>query len=409
MNAGHREHRPKNLVVVTFHARCDIVDEARVQEEASGRNVDRAVNHNSGPFARRTIHITLHLVAMLASDQRPHLAAILAGRPNLDRRNPVLDLGNQIIGDGLARQHNRNSHAPLPRAAIGSTDRGVSRHVEVCIGKHQHVVLGAAKRLHSLAVLGASLIDVASNGRATDKADSLHIRMLQEAINSHLVTIHNVEAPIGQTRLLQQFADEHARRRILLARLEHERVATSQGVGKHPHWNHCRKVERRDAGHNPKRLLDAVHVHTSRRLLAVPTLHQVGDAASKLDVLQPPSHLAQRIAKNLAVLLGEQSRNLLAIRINQLAHMKHDLRPPRKIRSPPSRKGSKSSSDSQVNLGRRSQVHGRCLLARSRIKNHPRPPRSPLDHAAINPVRNAIHNESFDSVEIGFEKMLREE
>ena len=72
--------------------------------------------------------------------------------------------------------------------------------------------------------------------------------MLEDAVDCHLVAVDDVEAAVGKTGLLQQFADEHARRRILLARLEDEGVAARERVGEHPHRDHAGEVERRDAG-----------------------------------------------------------------------------------------------------------------------------------------------------------------
>ena len=50
--------------------------------------------------------------------------------------------------------------------------------------------------------------------------------------------------------LLEEFSDEHRCGRIPLGWLEDEGVPAGNGVGEHPHGDHGREVERRDAGHH---------------------------------------------------------------------------------------------------------------------------------------------------------------
>ena len=92
----------------------------------------------------------------------------------------------------------------------------------------------------------------------------------------------------------------------------------AERVGEHPHGDHRREVERRDAGDDAERLAELVHVDAGRRLLGVPALQQVRDAAGELDVLEATSHLAERVGEHLAVLGGEQRRDLLAVRVDEL-------------------------------------------------------------------------------------------
>ena len=223
------------------------------------------------------------------------------------------------------------------------------------------MILRATERLYTLAVLGAGLVDVTRDRRAADKADGLHVGVRQQTIDCDFVTVNDVVRAIGQTGLLQQFGDEHADRRILLARLQHKRVATRQRVGEHPHRYHRWKVERRDANAHAERLLDAVHVDTRRRLLAVATFHQVGDAAGELDVLQAARDFAQRVAEHLAVLFRQQRRDLLAVRINQLAHVEHDFRAARQVRRSPGGERRLRYRDCLIDFGDGGEVDTRLL------------------------------------------------
>jgi hypothetical protein len=46
----------------------------------------------------------------------------------------------------------RDGHAALAGRAVAGADRGVGGQLHVGVGQHDHVVLGAAQRLHALAV-----------------------------------------------------------------------------------------------------------------------------------------------------------------------------------------------------------------------------------------------------------------
>ena len=202
-----------------------------------------------------------------------------------------------------------------------------------------------------LAVPG--LVDVLGDRRRADEADRGDVGVLEDPVDGHLVALHDVEAPGRQAGLGQQLGEEQRRRRILLARLEHERVAAGEGVGEHPHRHHRREVERRDAGDDAERLADRVDVDAGRGLLAVAALHQVRDAAGELDVLEPAGDLAERVGEHLAVLGGEQRGDLLAVGVDQLAQVEHHLGPPRQVRGPPRRERRLGGGDGGVDLGDR--------------------------------------------------------
>ena len=62
------------------------------------------------------------------------------------------DLLDELVGDRVDREHDRDRHAALAGRAEARVDGGVRGEVEVGIRQHQHVVLRAAEGLHALAV-----------------------------------------------------------------------------------------------------------------------------------------------------------------------------------------------------------------------------------------------------------------
>jgi hypothetical protein len=110
--------------------------------------------------------------------------------------------------------------------------------------------------------------------------------VVEQRVDRDLVAVHDVEDAVGQAGLLPQLGDEERRRRVLLGRLEHERVAAGDRDREHPHRHHRREVERRDAGDDAERLADRVDVDAGRDLLGELALEQVRDAAGELDDLE---------------------------------------------------------------------------------------------------------------------------
>ena len=85
----------------------------------------------------------------------------------------------------------------------------------------------------------------------------------------------------------------------------------------HPHGHHRREVERRDAGDDAERLADRVDVDAGRGLLGELALEQRRDAARVLDHLEAARDLADRVGEHLAVLGGEDARDVLAVLVER--------------------------------------------------------------------------------------------
>ena len=74
------------------------------------------------------------------------------------------------VGDVAHQHRHRDRHAALAGRAVGRADQRVDRLLEVGVGHHDHVVLGAAERLHALAVARAGLVDVAARSASSRRS-----------------------------------------------------------------------------------------------------------------------------------------------------------------------------------------------------------------------------------------------
>jgi hypothetical protein len=76
---------------------------------------------------------------------------------DLERLDARLELGDQRIAGLVADGHgHRDRHAALAGRAVAGAHQRVGGLVHVGIGHDDHVVLGAAQRLHALAGLRAA-------------------------------------------------------------------------------------------------------------------------------------------------------------------------------------------------------------------------------------------------------------
>ena len=248
------------------------------------------------------------------------------------------------------------------------------------------MVLRAAERLHTLPGARPVLVHVARDRGRAHKRHRRDARMLQDCVDRDLVTVHDVEHAVRHTGLLQQLRHVQRRRRILLRRLQHERVPARERGRPHPHWHHRREVERRDSGDNAQRLPDRVHVDPRRRLFREAALQELRNPAAVLDHLETARDLSQRIGKNLAVLGGQDPRNVLAALIDEVANAEEDRRPLRQRHRAPRRKRLLRRLDGPVDLLDRRKVDGARLHAPGRVVDRPAAPRRAFDDAAADPV-----------------------
>ena len=214
------------------------------------------------------------LVAVLARHERAHLDALLEAVADLDLRQAQLDRVDELVARVADGHDLGDRHAALAGRAVGRAHRRVGGHVDVGVGEDDHVVLRPAERLHALAVLRPGLVDVARDRGRADEADRGDVGMLEHRVDRDLVAVHDVEDAVRDAGLLEQLGRPDRRRRVLLGRLEHERVAAGERRRPHPHRDHRGEVERRDPGDDAERLPDRVDVDPGRGLLGHVALEQ---------------------------------------------------------------------------------------------------------------------------------------
>ena len=186
-----------------------------------------------------------------------------------------------------------------------------------------------------------------------------------------------LKTPSGKAGLLEQLGGEDRRGRVLLGRLEDERVPARDRRRPHPHGHHRGEVERRDPGDDAERLADRVDVDPRRGLLGVRALEELRDPADVLDDLDPALHLAVRVGQHLAVLGREEAREVVAVLVEELVDAEEELGALREREVAPRRMRVRRRRDRAVDLldGGERDLAG--LLARRRVVDRAVRPDSP--------------------------------
>ena len=326
----HAQDRPEDLFLVDTHVRGHAVEDAAADEEAVLVAFDggaAAVHDQARPFLDADVDVAPDLVAVLAGDQRPHLDAAGVEGADLQRLDPRLQPLDQIIG-GLVtdRDRHRHRHAALAGRAIGRADEGVGHLVHVRVGHDHQMVLRPAERLHPLARGGPGAVDVLRDRGRADEAHRRHVLVGEQRIHRFLVAVDDVQHAGRRPGLDRQLGEPQAAGRILLRGFQHEGVAAGQGHRIHPHRDHGRKVEGRDAGAYAQRLADAEAVHAAGDVLVHLALEELGDPAGELDDLDAAGDRSAGVVEGLAVLGGADAGQLLAMRFEDIAVAEQDAR-----------------------------------------------------------------------------------
>jgi hypothetical protein len=366
-----------------------VVDEAGPQEEAVALAVERmlaTVDHDRGALGGGRLEVRRDLVAMLPRDQGTHLRRRIVAGSHGHPREPGTNRLDERVRHVAHGDNGCDGHAALSGRAVTRRHRRVGGHLDVRVGQDEHVVLRAAEGLDALAVPCRGLVDVSGDRRAPDEADRRDVRVLQDPVHGHLVALDDREDAGRDAGLREQLGQEERGRRVLLRRLEDERVPAGDRGSEHPHRDHGREVERRDPCDHAERLADLVDVDARRRLLREAALNEVRDPAGELEVLQAPGDLAERIHGDLAVLRGEERRELLAVRLNEVPDSEQDVRAPRERRGPPRGGCRLRGRHRGVDLLGRGEVDGPGNDAARRVAHGSGASRRPADAPSADPV-----------------------
>ena len=179
-----------------------MIEQRRAEEETALAARDAqaaAVDDELGAGAHAVLDVAEDLVAVRRRDQRPHVGARRAAVVDRQLANARRELRDELVGDAADDDGDRDRHAALAGRAVAGADQRVGGLLEVGVGHDDHVVLGAAERLHAFAVPRSFGIDVLGDGRRADEADGRDVGMAEQGVDGLLVALNDVEHALRQS------------------------------------------------------------------------------------------------------------------------------------------------------------------------------------------------------------------
>ena len=147
--------------------------------------------------------------------------------------------------------------------------------------------------------------------------------MIDESVDGGGIALEHVEHAVRQTGLGEPFGEKYRRTGIAFTGLEDEGVATGDRHRQHPHRHHGREVERGDADTRADGLAHRPDIDIGGDLFVMGAFEQFTHTTRELHDLDAASHLAHGIGEHLAVLSGDDCRQLLASLAEDLAKGEH--------------------------------------------------------------------------------------
>ena len=144
-------------MLVDVHVGGDVVEQVRPDEKAVLIALQlevAAIDNQFGALVDAGLHQTLDIGLGGRGHDRAVIHVVASG---VGADLQLLDAGHQLfdqpVGGLVAHRHrHRNRHAAFARRAVAGADQRVGRLIHIGVGHDDHVVLGAAKALHALAV-----------------------------------------------------------------------------------------------------------------------------------------------------------------------------------------------------------------------------------------------------------------
>ena len=159
--------------------------------------------------------------------------------------------------------------------------------------------------------------------------------MFQQNVHRRLRAIHQVQHARRKSDSIHQLENTLHGERHFFRGLQNERIPTGNRIRQEPERNHCRKIKGCDRGHNSQRLADHDFVDPARHVFEVVALHQRGDPAGDLYILDAAPQFGTRFRQCLAVLGRGDTGNFVEMLFQQLLQLEQILNAVFRRRRPP--------------------------------------------------------------------------
>jgi hypothetical protein len=184
----------------------------------------------------------------------------------------------------------------------------------------------------------------------------------------------------------------------LLGGLQDHGVAARERDGRHPERHHRGEVEGRDAAHDAERLARRHQVDPRRDLGRAVALQQLRNPTGELHGLEAALNFTARIRLGLAVLAGDDLRQLVPGIVQQPAEAEHDLGALRERGVPPIVERVLRRQDGLVHLFDARERDPGALPPGGRIEDGTGAARAAVLPLAVDPVGDGLRHGSLLAV-----------
>src|SRR5215469_8326279 len=165
------QHRPKDFGIRKCARRSDAIEDGRLHKTTffpAGDLRMPPIEDNLGPVSFALPDHRLNPGFAPGCNHRPHLHVLIETVADTE---PGRCFGDRIAKNGLCFADcdcHRNREAALTGASKGTVANDLSRHLHICIGKNDDVILRPALTLGTFAIRPRARVDVFGNGRGSD-------------------------------------------------------------------------------------------------------------------------------------------------------------------------------------------------------------------------------------------------
>mmetsp|Transcript_22635 Transcript_22635/g.40310 ORF Transcript_22635/g.40310 Transcript_22635/m.40310 type:complete len:473 (-) Transcript_22635:351-1769(-) len=320
------QHGAEDLLQIALHVRLHARNDGRAQKVAV-RKVRHlyvaTVEQQRGPLFDSGLDESISAHLRFGTNHRTHVSALDVAGTHAQSAG-FFNKQFLILAHTAHKNGGGNGHAALTRRAEGGPRQRIRYSVAMCVRHHDGVILGAHIGLHTLSVGAPLLVDIAPGCVRTHEGDGLDVGVIQDAVYGVVRAMDDVEDALRQSRLQSQLGQHHSRAGVLLRRLQHHRVSSSNRQWEHPERDHGWKVERADAAGDSEGLSQRKGVDPGGHVLERLPLHEVSRSARLLHHLQPTKNITARVPQCLALLQRDVGSQLVGMFADQVLQVEHN-------------------------------------------------------------------------------------
>ena len=285
-----------------------------------------AAGDDLGAALDRVRDVLLDLVDRFHVDQRPLHHAGFGAVADLHRRDLLRKLFDELVVDLVLGVEAVGADAGLAHVAVFRDDGAFDRGIDIGVVEHHERRVAAELEAELLHADGGLLIeDLADFGRAGE-ADEAHGGMFaQHLADRRRIAGEDVEHALRHAGL---FGERHQRQRgqrRFIGGLEHHGAAGGERRRDFSGDHRAREIPRRDRAADADRLLDREQPRIrplGRNGFAIDAAGFLGE---EFDIGAADIDLAERFRQRLALLRGQDQREVLAVGDDQVEPFAQDV------------------------------------------------------------------------------------